>query len=667
MTRHRFAYFKEKTISIRYSVWFFPLLLLLAFLLLVTSRISGTSVGHYHDILYGNSTKDPSLITGEPRTIRSDEWGVNTPLTVSQAKEGFPVISHAIGHGQDVAITFDVPYKDWSTLFKPQNWSFFILPLEYAFAAKWWLLAVLLILSCYTFTLTLLPDKRLIASLLSIALFFSPFVQWWYQAGSILAITYALFIAALVIRILKSDTKSRVRIVHLAGLGYALTCFAFIGYVPFLVPLALAVSAFVAGHIVNDWAQRMDKREYIRQISLLGVPIVLCSILFLVFLHQHSAVVQALSSSVYPGNRTEASGGYSLLQLLGGYYNIQLQQTATAAHLNFNQSEASNFPLISLFLLPTLFYFLARGRNLKKTIDWRVVLLVVVLLIILIRLFVPASEILFNALQLNRIPHNRILIGVGLVNIFLLVMTLQNLTRRHPDDLPLWLRIGSSGLAFLTVLAVGLGFKLTLNGYLENKIEILIISSVFAGIVWLLLQRQIVRALAIFALFSMLSTYHVNPLYRGLGIINHSKLSTTLQKTGSPEDNWIVGDNAASFETIPAANGLHTLSGVYAYPQLGIWREIGSDKASQDVYNRYAHVFFSVGELSQKPQNEGAFFDPPALDAFRVHADSCSEFLQKQHVRYVLMTETLVGGCAKKIATIPYPLTTFYIYELSRN
>lgn len=643
------------------SKWFFPGFLIILLVTLTALRISGSSVGQYHTHLYGAQAKDSALMAGEPRKIRSDEWGVNTPLTVSQVKEGFPAINKTTGQGQDMALTFDVPYAEWSTLFKPQNWSFFVMPIEFAFAFKWWFMAVLLMLACYICTLTLLPRRYPLASLLSISLFCSPFIHWWYQAGSILPTAYALCITALATRILRETSRLRIY-TEIALLTYFLTCFAFIAYVPFIVPLALVAGGFIAGHIINELLRAKNRVQYLKRISLLIAPVIVTCTLFLFFLHAHSGVIQALGNSVYPGDRTESSGGYSLLQLLGGYYNLQLQSDARAAGLNLNQSEASNFILLFPLLLPLFIYTFAWRKKLKLQIDWRVIILLGIALVFVIRLFVPPSEILFNALQLNRIPHNRLLIGFGILNIFLVIISIQHIAKISAP--PMLQRINALW-AFVIVALMGLGLKIHFIGYLESLIKIACISLVFALIIWLLMAKRFTVALALLAAYSLISVIHVNPLYQGLGIIRSSAISSEIAHIGDAKGNWVVGDHAAFVEELPAAQGVNALSGVYAYPQLSVWSGIGSDPATQAVYNRYAHVFFSVESLYGPTQQLDSYFDPPALDAFRVHTDPCGEFLKQQNVRYVLMTQELVSSCARKIGTIPYPAITFFIYELT--
>src|SRR5207237_218388 len=109
------------------------------------------------DILYGPGHKDSKLLLNKPREIRSDEWVWNSQMIMAQASNHYARINSNLGHGMDMSLIIDVPYKDWSAVFRPQNLAFLILPFQYAFAFKWWLMAYLLVLAAYFFVLFLLP------------------------------------------------------------------------------------------------------------------------------------------------------------------------------------------------------------------------------------------------------------------------------------------------------------------------------------------------------------------------------------------------------------------------------------------------------------------------------------------------------------------------------
>ena len=99
------------------SIWLFPSILAVIVVILSALQINGSSIGAYHSLFYGKAP-DQSLLFNGPRPIRSDEWLVTTQKTIAQSESNFPRVNTHIGNGEDVSI-MDVPYKEWSTVFRP--------------------------------------------------------------------------------------------------------------------------------------------------------------------------------------------------------------------------------------------------------------------------------------------------------------------------------------------------------------------------------------------------------------------------------------------------------------------------------------------------------------------------------------------------------------------
>src|SRR6478609_3081896 len=89
---------------VRVSVWAFPAFLVVVLIILTACKISGTSSGTYHQNFYGSTSKDPDLLFGSPKAIRSDEWLVGTQLIISQSRQGFPRVNMDLGAGQDLSL-----------------------------------------------------------------------------------------------------------------------------------------------------------------------------------------------------------------------------------------------------------------------------------------------------------------------------------------------------------------------------------------------------------------------------------------------------------------------------------------------------------------------------------------------------------------------------------
>jgi hypothetical protein len=645
--------------------YIFPFILLIVLITFTAAKVNGSSIGYFNTVLFKDQQKNNGLIVGHPQPIRSDELETNTPLTVAQTKAGFPLINKNIGNGQDMAVVSDVPYKSWSELFIPQNWSFFVLPVDYAFAFKWWFIGFFMMLCCYLFCLQLLPRKYLLSSIVAGLLFLSPFVQWWYQSITAMPLAYGFLIAFIALRILNRAYDKRRLLLWTALLAYLFTCFALVLYLPFLLPIALVVASFLIGHFLNLLQKNAGRQVLFKKAACIILAALTAIAISFMFLKSHSVAIKAIQTTVYPGHRVDPSGGFDLRRLSGGYYNMQLQNNSYASNLPapLNQSEVSNFILIFPFLIPALIYLgLIKAKD-KKMVDWRVIFLIGLFVVFLVRLFVPFSEFIFNFSQINRLPHDRLLIGLGILNVMLLVITIEKLgtLKQKLNQSVVW---ASAGFAFLYTALIGFSIRSSYKDYLSSGLKIILISLIIAVVVWLVLKKQFVLAISALVLFSILSVAKVDPLYRGLSPLVNSSLSQSLQQFKGKNGRWVVSEDVI-FENFIAANNLHTLSGVYSYPQLDLWKPLGTNKQTKDVYNRYAHVFFTVENIPTSVSKNGAYLDPPALDAFRVHLDPCGTYAKQEKVKYIFTSKDESDlRCLKQIKTVVYPAITFRIYQV---
>ncbi len=646
------------------SVWLFPAICGLLLLVLTSLQVSGSSVGVYHSYFYGNS-KDPSLLLNTPRPIRSDEWLTNTQMTIAQKNDGFARVNHNIGDGQDMAITLDVPYKDWSTVFKPQNWAFFVMPLGYALAFKWWLMAFLLVTASYFFVLFLLPGKRLFAALFSVALLFSPFVQWWYQFITLGSIYYSLFMMLAFAYLLRAKKRSHELLLG-AAFAYLLISFVLILYPPFQIACGLVAGAFMLGYFLEK-LPKLKRPELLVKLGVLAAAVIIAGAAVLVFVHANSTAISATRNSAYPGHRTVLNGGFDATRLFSSNLAFLFQFTGKAVSYYFptrgipNQSEASNFLYLMPFLFPPGLFLIYKGFKRPKRVDWPLLVTSLLFIIFMMRLFVMHFDSVFKLLLLDNVPHNRLVIGTGFLGIVYTVLLVRNMARlkRMP-----FMRYQTALYALAVYAAqIILGFRISERapGFI-NHMEIAVLAVPFAVIVYLLLECRFSLAAAGLLLFSVFCSGGVNPLYRGLSVLTETPLSQKIQDAGKTGNGrWVT--ESTMLENYAIMNGVRSLSGTYTYPQLQLWKDIPA--ANPNDYNRYAHVDFSV---DHNPDT-----DVPASltlrggDNFLVTAEPCGEYLKSRDVHFLLTQNTLSSreSCARLIDTVKYPTQVFYIYRLN--
>jgi hypothetical protein len=664
MRKQKTEGFREKVMRLIGSIWLFPLICTIVLLGLTAFKISGSSIGVYNDILYGPAHKDSSLIFNKPRSIRSDEWVWNSQMIMAQANNHFGRINPNLGHGQDMSLIIDVPYKDWSAIFRPQNLAFFILPFQYAFAFKWWLMAFLLLLSCYFFILFLLPRKRFLAAAISLALLFSPFVQWWYQYITLAPLYYSLF-ALLAFMCLLREKNHRKQIVLGLLLAYLLVCFGLVLYPPFQISCALAALAFAIGFLLNQ-RQLLPDRELLRRLLLVFGSLTLAGIIVLGFVHTRSAAVHSIENTTYPGRRVEKSGGYDVAHLFSGHLDFQLQYTSRADHYQIpkngltNQSEDSNFLLLLPFLLVPSIYILYINHKAKLNRDWTLIFVNLAFLGALVWLFLPHLELLGKASFLYKVPQNRLIIGLGLLNILQLVIfikALAELKRRLPSR---WILATYSGLIFISELILAIHAKNSYPLYI-GLYRSIAFSVPVPVIIYLLLTKRFGLAAVGLLAFNLFMTVGVNPLYRGTDIITNSKISTDIKSIASKDKStWAVED--AYLENFALLNGARSLTGVYSYPQLGIWRQILG--ANPSIYNRYAHVSFNF--YRDDAQNLPTQVQLAGGDHFGVFTEPCSSFLRNNNVHFLVTDVPLneQNNCLQVADIVKYPARSIYIYHV---
>ncbi len=646
----------------RKSVWTFPVALFAVVVILAALRVSGTSAGVYRASLNGPA-KDPSLIFGKARTIRSDEWLVVTQLTVAQSRQGFPRINSHMGDGQDLSLQAEVPTKDWSTIFKPQNWSFFVLPLESAFAFRWWLLMYLLIVSCYFFVLRLMPGKKLFAILFSLAVGASPFELWWYQSTAFLSAAYSFMMAILAMRIIGNEpirlikNLPKSRMVQAAALGFIAACFGLILYPPFQIPVAVVLLFFGVGYLLHSrYGEKIEWSTLLKRSIWILASVIAAGAVLVLFLLTHNKAIAAVNNSVYPGHRVAESGDLKALNIFDSFV-MPIEQGIYRSHYFFrNPSEASNFILLLPFLIvPGLMLQLYEWKK-KRRPDWIFTSLQVLALLFFARAFLPYGSGLFKLLFLQKVPNKRLVIGIGFLGLLHMLYFIKKV-RRAGISQPKLDKAAAifSLITFLILIAVGWFIIGHYPKFLANPYVIIGLAGAFSAIVGAFVAGRLTLAAALLFLFTAVSSFRVLPIYKGLGELTHSRLVSRMESVSGPSDSWVtVGSDAMEYENFGLLAGRRSIGGTQVYPDKMVWSKLGNKY--ENIYNREGHAIFV---------DDAAMADPIRAnteDTFVVKFD-CSPFV-KANIQFALSIHPLALPCAKPIGTVSYPTTTFYLTRI---
>ena len=648
----------------RHSEHILPLVLLVILLILTALKISGTSIGVYHTKFYGEESKDPYLIYGHPRLIRSDEFLVNTQMAIIQSENGFSRINPTQGEGKDVSVVLDTPYWEWSTLFKPQNFSFFVMPLEYAFAFKWWLLLFSLIASAYYFFLKLLNGKKIYIAIAGALLIgCSPFVFWWYQAGTTLTLTYGFILLILSINLIqkaKNNLDAPFKLnkevaIKTALLAYVFVSFILILYPPFQIPVALVIAFLFVGYCLQNITFKKWKQVWRFLIPFL-LAFLMGTLICGTFVATRYDTFKAISNTAYPGKREVASGKDEFSKrLLVPYLQPQLQRESKGTQYFLNQSEASMFLISSLIIFIPSAALLAWLYYKRHIFEWTLAALIAVNGLFLAHMFLPLPSIFTKLFLLHLVPQQRLLIGLGFagtITLIYMAMLIQKYIQIKKDR-----HIYSFAVVYtLALFAIGTWAGVSIAElypkFISNLYLILTLNAIFCLGILSFLVTKIRLGLGILALFSLLSVVYVHPLYVGLGdIIHNNSITTTIQKVSSPQSTWGVVDGTY-INNFPQIAGRTSISGVEFYPNNNFWAKYVGQK-NQDIYNRYAHI-----TLSDTPETITLL----QSDLIKVSMRCDKPIIQK--IDYILSTKPLFMTCVSPLQEVVYPASRYYIYEI---
>ena len=635
-----------------YKKWIFPSTIIFCLIFATGFKISGSSFGLYYDSFLNG--KSSNLISGEARPIRSDEWLVVTQFTIAQKEAGYPLINKNFGNsGKNMSLVSDAPYKEWSTVFRPQNLAFLIVPFEFAFAFKWWLLLASLLLSIYFLSLKFLPNKYALSGSIAIIGSFTPFIFWWYQTITIMSIVWGIVILLLIMKLIENkslpflkrykhgDIISNLTLSLL--LTYSMVSFALLLYPAFQVPVVITVFLVAIGYYINTWRKipkKLRKILYVNTAFIVGSAIAAIGIVG-IFLITRIDAVQAISGTDYPGARFVHSGAPSQADLIGltGYSQYRLMDGASISSIDpskgsINQSEMSAFIITPFaFIIPILFILYSKWRK-DKTIDWVGVAIFVSCLIFISHLFIPGFSSIAKPFMMHLVPITRLQLGLGFIGIFSLIYTLAN-TIKFSSQYRYLPYLYSTMVIIIYVCTIVYVVKFNRNFAGDLRVLLLAAISLSGGLALIFIKKEKLGLLVLSSLCIM-STITIQPLYRGLGSgYNDNIIIKKIISTSSSDDTWGLSGTSV-LENFPQMANRKSITGVNTYPDKDFWSKVSKDKT---IYNRYAHIL-----LSDTIDKDLVLIQP---DVF-IAKLSCSNHIGKSVTR-VLSTTPLQLPCYELI------------------
>jgi hypothetical protein len=575
---------------------------LLAGIVGILSGTHGYSISRWQALVDEQGAR--ADLWGQARAIRSDDYAVGLPLAFYQSRTGFHPTARGLYFGQSLILnSYNPPIRHWSALFRPHTWGYWISP-DVGMAWAWWTLSVLLVMSSYAFVRTWTPLDPTAASLVALAFYWSPFVQFW----SLIAAPFVVWSLGVLVgmRTLTVVGQGPARLLASAFLAYSSVAFLLHVYPGFQVPLGWVILAFFLSLAV---APQRCPRSRLAAISLIGA---LALGVWAAYLWEARSVIQDLAGTQYPGLRRYTGGRHEPLLLF--------RRNAVEAFFHWpllggNVSESAGFFLLSPYLLATLLAWKAFRTPAAQEVRRELGCALAVALAVYAWQVYGFPPLLRELSLMDRALENRTVVAHGVVELVLLASAI-HLLRNTP---------GASGIRarLVTVALFAVSGSVALLGVEAQALQLTSMAHHWVlalSVLWACHSPRAWLAPALLLVLNLHSTLGFNPLVRGGydSVIARAEVSRALLAYSESGSRWLVMNdrfNDRFLAQLPGALGLASFSGVQFTPAWDFWRALDPEQRFRDAYNRYGLIWLSCMPEPAYPRIWAAEFDVVAVRA----------------------------------------------------
>lgn len=619
---------------------------LLVFILMLVFKIHGSSLAMWDQYVsdYAKGGNSESVILGEPRPIRSDEWMVQTPYSLSQTQTGLKNHNEVITvDGQDMVIGYNSPALNLATLAKPFTWGYVLLGKERGLSWYWGLKLIGLMLLSFEIGLILTKRNKYLALLTSVWLPFSAAIQWWFVSpvGDLVFFTFGFLVG--MYNYFYAHEKKWVRLWCAILAALCASGFILVLYPALQVPFGYLILLFLLGFFFEFRKKvKLDKFDGL----FISLAVVMTGIIVGVSLVTSWDSLIRVMHTIYPGNRVSLGGDFAKKDLFNFLVNWKMSFKDVVYENNSELSSFYHFFFVILFVSPWVFY-----KKIKENLYG--FLLFVFCLFNIVWMSLRFPTILAKITMYSYVPEERANLAFGFAAILLSIWFIQYLWEQKKLAFK-WqvpIIVINLGLYFFSLYKGNLGLYL-------SRMDI-IWTLLVAGllIVLLLNQRKYLFSLVLLAAVLVGGTT-VNPISKGVSPIYDKQIAQKVMAIEKEDPGQLWAGERMMHAFLPML-GVHNFNGTAFTPNLYSWKPLDPTGKYEKVYNRYSHIYVEIS--TEKPQ-----FELLHADAFKVRLSL--EDLMKYNIRYLVTYETIDELATEKIQVkqLYGPDTNnAYIYKVS--
>ena len=563
-------------------------------------KIHGSSIGRMAELMQG---VDTSLLFGQNRSIRTDEYVAFTEMALSQVKSGFKWFSDKWGYSpSDMFLIYGQPVKNIITILRPFSIGYIFLGAERGLSLYWIARNVIGLLVSYEFGRMMTKDDRALSFIYSILVIFAPLTQWWFSTNEfvemLIAGQCALLIIYSYINVGKEKSKTfekggvvpakgkPVVILKKAGLslgfGYCACVYALSLYPAWMIPLAFVFAACVAAIIIEN-----RKEIKIRPCDPIIWVITLAAVAgcFAYIYSISGETIKTILNTSYPGKRNYAGGPLiNLSELFRGWTSYIWTFTDTK-----NPCEEVCF--ISFFPLGIILSVISIFK--KKIKDIWLILLGAVNMLLIVYSVIPLPEFIGKVTLLGKSHHARIIVIVGFLNFLIMIRALYVL---KGEDLKRYRILFIAASVVSCIVSI-------LNFNEKPTVAISAMVLFAAGLCGYLvsgINRTSIKATFIVycGVLALIGGVMVNPISKGLGTVYSEPQIEAIERINDESEGIWMGVGSYMFSNLPSIVGADTASALDTYPDEALWTGIGLT-SERESWNRYAHKVIEVGDETE--------------------------------------------------------------------
>jgi hypothetical protein len=632
---------------------------LIIFIISVFLCLNGSSLAWWYREIYGLKKdvdlQNAGVLFGYPRNIRSDEYGLFTPLSISQQYTNYNAISNIVrGTATDVTTTYGQPAWSIVTLFRPFMWGYLFLDSAHALSFFWTSRLLALFLVSYECAKIYTCHNKYLSASAAILLTFSPTTQWWFSTNGYIEMLIFGQMGLVLLDVYINTENYRKRFLLILALVECAGGFIYTYYPAQEIPLAYV---FLLMYIWLLVIRKKGKKLFSKiDVMYIFNGILLFTFLsFLIFQFSKDTFINIIKTE-YPGVRKLSGGQGSVNMLCSAFQSILLPFDAERIGYKNACETSVTFSLFPMGIILSLSYILKNKKDL---------LLELLLSIQIFYVFFYLSKIpnwLAQITLMSQVIINRLLPIIGIIDIFILLRVLA----LNEEELNEQKSTGYIKLNRIipTLIISFLYYAITANMMANNFLTtyawlLFLIIFLYMLIIFMMTGKLKKKYLLFLISVSVgISGCMINPIEKGTDCITNDPLVNRIREISQTDKNalWAVTDTIVPMVNLPILAGAPTINSTNIYPNLKTWEALDTDQKYVKIYNRYAHIRITL-------QEDSTSFELLGADSYTIHLNYND--LNRIGIKYIL---SKVKYSDKNITNVQFQmidsLEGFYIYKI---